>query len=158
MSHAFNLSRMSMRIFRKGVKRGMLVVMEKSFNIIVVLALLLQPVGTAGVYGAFSFSSGTAVAADEEPVSVASEEPQEAVKVAEVKEEAVKTEPEIKVEEVEKTTEEPKAVVTAPVEPVTETADDNEVAAEETVPVVEDALPPVDSEVITPVTEEPVVL
>ncbi len=65
-----------MRIFRKGVKRGVVMLAEKTFNLLVVLALLLQPVGTVGLYGAFSFSQGVAVAADEEPTSTDVVEPQ----------------------------------------------------------------------------------
>lgn len=36
--------------------------LHKSFNVVVIMALLLQPVGTVGVYGAFSFSRGVPIA------------------------------------------------------------------------------------------------
>lgn len=157
---------MSMRIFRKGVKRGMVVFLEKSFNLIVVLALLLQPVGTVGLYGAFSFSKGVAVAADEEPASVAAEAEEKEVKKAEVESEPAEekktmtSEPEPEKKEIAKevtkveeevptgeslvpaSEEEVVPGVVVPVEPV------------ETVPVVEEILPVVEEEDVNPVVNE----
>ena len=60
----------------------------KMFNLLVVLALLLQPVGTVGLYGAFSYGQGIAqavtepveteaTATDEEPAPVEEVEPVE---------------------------------------------------------------------------------
>ena len=71
---------MSMRIFRKGVQGEVRKYTVKLFNLLVVLALIFQPVGTVGLYGAFSYGQGIAVAADEAP--------EEAVGVEEVKSEA----------------------------------------------------------------------
>lgn len=175
MSHAFNLSRMSMRIFRKGVKRGMMTVLEKSFNLTVVLALLLQPVGTAGVYGAFSFSSGIVIAADEQPTAVVvGEEPKEEkeeAKQEEVKEEAVKAKPETETKkesegESVKESGEPKKITSKdPVEEgvvelvlVPEGGDEKETVTEEVPSVGEEALPPVVNEAEVPAVEGLVVL
>ncbi len=62
---------MSMRIFRKGVRGEVKQYTVKAFNLLVVLALIFQPVGTVGLYGAFSYGQGVAVAADEAPEEVA---------------------------------------------------------------------------------------
>lgn len=118
-----------------------MVVMEKSFNIVVVLALLLQPVGTAGLYGAFSFSSGTAVAADEEPASVAAAEAEE----KEVKKAEVESEP---AEEKETVTSEPEPEKKESVKEVTKI---------EEVTLVEEPLAPVSEEVVSEEVTMPVV-
>jgi len=49
-----------MKVMKKGVKRSVVRLLEKTFNLFVVLSLLLQPVGTVGLYGAFSFTPNIA--------------------------------------------------------------------------------------------------
>lgn len=103
-----------MRIFRKGVKRGVVMLAEKTFNLLVVLALLLQPVGTVGLYGAFSFTQGVVVAADEAPVIEVAPEAEEATPEAEPGEEVVSEE----TDEVVEVAEEGVVEVIEPVETV----------------------------------------
>jgi hypothetical protein len=77
---------MHMRSFRKGVRKGAKELAVKLFHLVVVLALLLQPVGTVGLYGAFSYGQGVAQAIEEEPVeteAIAEEEESAPVEEAE---------------------------------------------------------------------------
>ncbi len=54
-----------MRIFTRVARRVAFRIAEKTISLFVIAALLFQPMGTVGMYGAFSFSRGVVVASDE---------------------------------------------------------------------------------------------
>lgn len=64
-----------MQIFTRLVRRVVFRVVEKTISVFVIAALLFQPMGTVGMYGAFSFSRGVVVASDE--LGVGEEQEQE---------------------------------------------------------------------------------
>ncbi len=100
-----------MQILRRGTRRSLLLVTEKMASVLVIIALLLQPVGMAGVYGAFSFSQGVALASeeiDEEKVDQDKKDEEEAKE--EVESDSSEEELEASAEETEEKEETPEVV------------------------------------------------